>query len=327
MAILKIRDKNGEMIGVPAIQGDSGVYVGSGEMPDGYNVQIDTTSDNTSPILMYAPQLLSENEKSVARNNIGAIGVDEVSNGLAANIPVQINLNNNIDATGYIVYSTQWAMMNQSGFQISDKLALQTNDTKFVFDLSGIPTNSTSLAPSSIYSLVLSGWCNIPYGIKKWDIWIDGIPREQWNNSQPTKDGKRKRFDIGYSISSRPDVRGAVMENSGYLTAGFEIHTYFNNEIESQTSENHDIMFVALTNYGVWVPVGVIYNVECFCNLKYQPLTFDNPVFPADCPWGTQGRFFYNNDGVRGNVVNFKTDENGHILPEYAPNTYWIQLY
>lgn len=46
--ILKIRNPDtGEFVEIPAIQGTrgphgvSGVYVGSGDMPEGYNVQID----------------------------------------------------------------------------------------------------------------------------------------------------------------------------------------------------------------------------------------------------------------------------------------------
>lgn len=51
MAILKIRNENGEMVPVPALvgpkgdPGQSGVYVGPGEMPEGCNVQIDPDAE------------------------------------------------------------------------------------------------------------------------------------------------------------------------------------------------------------------------------------------------------------------------------------------
>lgn len=47
MAILKIKDESGNICSIPSIKGDkgdpgnSGVYVGSGKMPEGYNIQID----------------------------------------------------------------------------------------------------------------------------------------------------------------------------------------------------------------------------------------------------------------------------------------------
>ena len=56
MAILRIKDENGNVISIPSIKGDkgdpgeqgpkgdkgdSGVYVGSGDMPDGCNIKID----------------------------------------------------------------------------------------------------------------------------------------------------------------------------------------------------------------------------------------------------------------------------------------------
>ena len=53
-SILKIKDANGNIIDIPVIQGPpgkegpigpSGVYVGSGEFPEGYTVQIDPTGD------------------------------------------------------------------------------------------------------------------------------------------------------------------------------------------------------------------------------------------------------------------------------------------
>jgi hypothetical protein len=68
MSILRIRDDNGNIVEIPALrgpqgpqgiqgeqgpqgiqgeQGHSGVYVGSGDMPDGYDVQIDPNGSAT----------------------------------------------------------------------------------------------------------------------------------------------------------------------------------------------------------------------------------------------------------------------------------------
>lgn len=51
-SILKVKDAEGKNVNIPAIKGekgDSGVYVGSGEMPDGYNIQIDPDGTVTPP--------------------------------------------------------------------------------------------------------------------------------------------------------------------------------------------------------------------------------------------------------------------------------------
>ena len=61
MAILKIRNENGEIVEIPALRGPegkigpigpagpkgvSGVYTGSGEMPEEYDVQIDPNGED-----------------------------------------------------------------------------------------------------------------------------------------------------------------------------------------------------------------------------------------------------------------------------------------
>lgn len=98
MAILKIRDKEtGQMIPVPALvgpqgpqgekgdtglqgpqgpqgpQGVSGVYVGSGDMPAGYNVQIDPNDDTE--------ELVTKEEFNQFKNNITTQGIVIVQNG------------------------------------------------------------------------------------------------------------------------------------------------------------------------------------------------------------------------------------------------------
>lgn len=63
-------------------QGESGVYVGSGEMPDGYNVQIDPNGESDTELLTTDPQTLTEAQKAQALNNIGAAsaeGVEQLS--------------------------------------------------------------------------------------------------------------------------------------------------------------------------------------------------------------------------------------------------------
>jgi hypothetical protein len=55
MSILKVKNELGQWVGIPAVKGDtgprgvSGVYVGNGTMPEGYNVQIDP--DGTIPAI------------------------------------------------------------------------------------------------------------------------------------------------------------------------------------------------------------------------------------------------------------------------------------
>lgn len=76
MAILKIRNENGEMVPVPALvgpQGDkgepgqSGVYVGSGEMPEGCNVQIDPDGEGEElATKQYVDNLFTEYVTEVA---------------------------------------------------------------------------------------------------------------------------------------------------------------------------------------------------------------------------------------------------------------------
>lgn len=59
-------------------EGEKEVYVGSGEMPEGYTIQIDPDGDEVYPSVVYTPQALSEEQKSQARQNIGATSQDDV---------------------------------------------------------------------------------------------------------------------------------------------------------------------------------------------------------------------------------------------------------
>lgn len=73
MAILTIRDPNsGKLIEIPAIKGskgDSGVYVGSGDMPEGYNVQVDPTG--TIPTLVKSVNNILPDENGNISISIG----------------------------------------------------------------------------------------------------------------------------------------------------------------------------------------------------------------------------------------------------------------
>lgn len=86
MALLKIRDENGNIIEIPALKGDkgekgdkgdSGVYTGDGQPPEGYDVWVDTAEDYTkgSYVLCSTLQNLTSEQKETARNNIGAAGI------------------------------------------------------------------------------------------------------------------------------------------------------------------------------------------------------------------------------------------------------------
>ena len=72
-SILKVKDlTTGEWMGIPAIvgpKGESGVYVGSGEMPEGYNIQIDPSGD-TPVFVSTTPQELTEEQRTQALENL-----------------------------------------------------------------------------------------------------------------------------------------------------------------------------------------------------------------------------------------------------------------
>jgi hypothetical protein len=61
-------------------KGDSGVYIGSGDMPEDSNVQIDPNGDTfgIGEVLTCKEQTFTEEEKRTARANIGAISLDDV---------------------------------------------------------------------------------------------------------------------------------------------------------------------------------------------------------------------------------------------------------
>lgn len=76
MAILKIRNKDGVMVPVPAIvgpqgpSGNSGVYVGSGDMPEGYNVQIDPDGESSDIVTRYEFSNLSDTVNNLIENGV-----------------------------------------------------------------------------------------------------------------------------------------------------------------------------------------------------------------------------------------------------------------
>lgn len=63
--ILRFKDKDGNISSVPAIKGDkgdSGVYVGSGDMPEGYNIQIDPSG---SPDISALPTVSNDDNGKI----------------------------------------------------------------------------------------------------------------------------------------------------------------------------------------------------------------------------------------------------------------------
>lgn len=59
------------------LKGASGVYVGSGDMPDGYNIQIDPDGEDIEipeTAVLYTAQTLTDDQKAQARENIGITG-------------------------------------------------------------------------------------------------------------------------------------------------------------------------------------------------------------------------------------------------------------
>lgn len=66
--------------GADGKNGESGVYVGSGEMPDNCNVQIDPDGEPlTQAAILSTPVELTEEQKAQARENIGAVSEDELT--------------------------------------------------------------------------------------------------------------------------------------------------------------------------------------------------------------------------------------------------------
>lgn len=58
----------GTCVGLPEI------YVGSGDMPEGYVIQIDPDGEDAFPAVSYKAQTLTEEQKAQARENIGTLG-------------------------------------------------------------------------------------------------------------------------------------------------------------------------------------------------------------------------------------------------------------
>lgn len=116
MSILRIRDKNGDVIDIPAFKGeqgpqgekgDSGVYVGSGDMPDGYNVQIDPDGEP-------GDSLITEEELHQVKQ--------EILNSLNYDIFGTVNEDNNIiinaalaDGTYILKYENQDGTLTEIG--------------------------------------------------------------------------------------------------------------------------------------------------------------------------------------------------------------------
>ena len=68
-SIFTVRDKLGNIIEIPALKGEdgkSGVYVGTGEMPDGYYVQIDPEGEAILPEITVDSVVTPNGENAVS---------------------------------------------------------------------------------------------------------------------------------------------------------------------------------------------------------------------------------------------------------------------
>lgn len=133
MAILKIRNENGEVIEIPALrgpegkqgpvgpegpQGVSGVYTGSGEMPEGYDVQIDPNGDD---YILCDPIEKTENMTT-------PVGIDEKGKlwTVTSNVEIPENVSYFYDNSmgepkkGAIMYIQEYANGSHNGIYIYD---------------------------------------------------------------------------------------------------------------------------------------------------------------------------------------------------------------
>lgn len=110
-SIMTIRDKEGNIIDIPVLQGpagpigpegpegpkgDTGIYVGTGDMPEGYDIQIDT---NGEPIPMIPTPtdedigkilVVNEDKEFIFGADNSSITADKVTEGTFAG---QVNMN------------------------------------------------------------------------------------------------------------------------------------------------------------------------------------------------------------------------------------------
>ena len=71
-SIFTVRDKQGNIIEIPALQGPpgkDGIYVGTGEMPDGYYVQIDPEGEEMVLANVPIPTADDTGKTLIAQNN------------------------------------------------------------------------------------------------------------------------------------------------------------------------------------------------------------------------------------------------------------------
>ena len=126
MALLIIRDKDGNITEVPALKGDkgeqgekghSGIYTGDGQPPEGYDVWVDTNENyQEGAYVSFETQNLTNVQKEIARENISAM----------------VNKEWKVIATGEITEDgvTKIAITkdnNGNPFEIYDALVVYTN--------------------------------------------------------------------------------------------------------------------------------------------------------------------------------------------------------
>lgn len=133
MAILRIRDKDGKMVEITAIKGDkgdpgnSGVYVGSGDMPEGYNVQVDPTGE----VMTEKPWVLIESTTLKE-----ALAVYKVT--LPANTYKEVWVDGEWTiSTTATSASTQRFIIGRNGNIINDRQTSVSNGTKLYYRAHG----------------------------------------------------------------------------------------------------------------------------------------------------------------------------------------------
>lgn len=131
-------------IGVP--RGFSGVHVGSGEMPEGCNVQIDPTGSAAVLVRADKPQNLTDAQKAQARENIGYssdVTDEQVSNHIYQGIDLSEKFSGEIAG-----YQSKWTWIkariasgNFAGMRVGDYLPFTTtNGRTFHAQIAGINT-------------------------------------------------------------------------------------------------------------------------------------------------------------------------------------------
>lgn len=118
MSLLRIRDKDGNIIEVPALKGDkgeqgekghSGIYTGDGQPPEGYDVWVDKSENyQEGAYVSFETQNLTNVQKAIARENISAMVNKEwkvIATGeITEDGVTRINITKDNDGTPFEIY-------------------------------------------------------------------------------------------------------------------------------------------------------------------------------------------------------------------------------